>query len=837
MKPKCSLFFMFLLFVPLIVGAQAISPDQYLGYTAGTRYTHYDRVLDYFRMLDSASQNVMLMQYGQTNEHRPQFVAIISSSENLQNIEEIRNNNLALAGLANPDGDTGTKLIIWLSYNVHGNEASSTEAAMETAWRLLNDEQVEREHWLEKAVIILAPCLNPDGRERYIGWFEQKTGIKPDPDPASEEHDEPWPGGRTNHYMFDLNRDWAWMTQVETRNLVRFYNRWMPQIHVDFHEQGINDPYYFAPAARPYHDLITPWQRSFQKRIGENNARHFDENGWLYFTKERFDLFYPGYGDTYPTFNGAIGMTYEQAGGPQSGLAVITETGDTLTLRDRILHHTASGLATIEEAVNNAPDVIGNFKKYFSYGGDDFKPDYNAFVVSNLNSPYKIEKLKELLNGHQIRFGYSTETKYVQGYDYSDARNSRYMVHAGDLVIPVRQPKYRLTEALFDPEARLEDSLTYDITAWSVPFAYGLNACAATEQVNFNNDPPQTKDNSYSIPENLYALAVPRSGFNDLKIMAGLLQEGIKISTNTVPVQFRGVQFPRGSFFISKADNKSLDLKDLYNRIEPEYPGRLVPLTSGLAQSGEDLGSPGYKLMNNPEIGLLTGPEVYSSECGEIWYFLENELGFPVHRIRADDLTERKLSSFDIIIFPSGDYSKILDENCMNSLKTWIGEGGRLIATGQALMDFAGKEGFSLKLKSGSKNDSLQQKNRMNSSYAEKDRMELKDIIAGGIFRVNVDNTHPLAYGYGNWYYSLKFSTDRYEPLENGWNVGKIINPQSRVSGFAGSHIEKQIYNQMEFGVEEIGSGKAVFMVDDPLFRDFWEGGKMLFANAVLMPF
>lgn len=291
--------------------AQVQSPEEFLGYNLGERFTRHARVVDYFEQVAEQVDNITLVPYGETNEHRPLMVAYVTAPENAARLEAIRQSHLARTSLAEGNTEEFEDLaIVWLSYNVHGNEAVSTEAAMGVLYELATTRNAQAAEWLKNTIVIIDPCINPDGRDRYVNWYNQKVNAIPNPQPESWEHDEPWPGGRMNHYLFDLNRDWAWATQKETRQRLKLYNQWLPHIHADFHEQGVNSPYYFAPAAEPYHALITDWQRELQTMIGKNNARYFDEAGWMYFTRERFDLLYPSYGDTYPIFNGAIGMTF-----------------------------------------------------------------------------------------------------------------------------------------------------------------------------------------------------------------------------------------------------------------------------------------------------------------------------------------------------------------------------------------------------------------------------------------------------------------------------------------------------------------------------------------------
>lgn len=289
-------------------------PSSYLGYELGSKFSRHADVVGYFEHVAESSDRVQIEHYGKTNEGRPLMVAFVSSPENMTRLDEIRNDNLRLAGLEDGKLKGDPPTIVWLSYNVHGNESNSTEASMSTLFALVNP-GAESSAWLENTVVVLDPAINPDGRDRYANWYNMMVGMEMNVSKDAVEHAEPWPGGRTNHYYFDLNRDWSWQTQVETRQRMQLYKKWMPHVHVDFHEQGINSPYYFAPAAEPVHENVTAWQRELEEIIGRNNARHFDREGWLYFTKQSFDILYPGYGDSYPMFNGAVGMTYEQAGG------------------------------------------------------------------------------------------------------------------------------------------------------------------------------------------------------------------------------------------------------------------------------------------------------------------------------------------------------------------------------------------------------------------------------------------------------------------------------------------------------------------------------------------
>ena len=368
--------------------------------------------------------------------------------------------------------------VVWLSYNVHGNESVSTEASMATIYELVRDGG--KADWLENTVVIIDPCINPDGRERYVNFYWEHKNSPYNPDPNSWEHHEDWPGGRANHYLFDLNRDWAWQTQIETQQRIAKFNKWLPHVHVDFHEQGVNSPYYFAPAAEPLHEVITDWQVDFQTQIGKNHAKYFDENNWFYFTKQRFDLLYPSYGDTYPTYNGSIGMTYEQGGSGRAGLGVIKQEGDTLTLKDRIAHHYTTGLSTVEISSQNTDKLIQQFEAFYS---KPINAKYKTYVLKNDGNADKMKDLMQWLDVQGITYGTASYGKSLSGYHYGSGQTRSFSVGSNDLVVNVNQPKSVLTTVLFEPKTKLNDSLTYDITAWAVPYAFGLEAYATTADV------------------------------------------------------------------------------------------------------------------------------------------------------------------------------------------------------------------------------------------------------------------------------------------------------------------------------------------------------------------
>ncbi|MGB8376131.1 MAG: M14 family metallopeptidase, partial [Salegentibacter sp.] len=641
---------------------------------------------------------------------------------------------------------------------------------------------------------------------------------------VAAEHHEPWPGGRPNHYLFDLNRDWAWATQVETRERLKVYNKWMPHIHVDFHEQGINDPYYFAPAAEPFHEIITPFQKEFQTEIGKNNAKYFDKEGWLFFTGERFDLLYPSYGDTYPTYMGAIGMTYEQAGHGRAGLGTMTDEGHVLTLKDRVAHHFTTGMSTIEVASENIKKLNSEFEKFF-------RPSDLKYKSYALNGPAdKIEELKQLLDKQEIRYS-AAEDGTAKGFNYRENGSGKMQLSNKSLIVSTDQPKGKIVKVLFEPQTKLNDSLTYDITAWSLPYAYGLEAVASTSKLSGKPAEAPKKIPNTANPSGAGYIAKWDS-MQDARFLSDLLKAGIKVRFSEVPFQNNGQKFNAGSLIITKSDNRNTtDFDQKLVEIANKDQRKLLATNTSFAQNGPDFGSAEIKLINKQNIAVLKGEDISSLNYGEVWYFFEQELQYPLTSINTSYFDEVDLSRFDVLILPEGDYSSVFGTSEMKNLKEWVKNGGKVIAIGSALNTFAGKDGFDLKQNQPEKEkDSLKTGNLV--PYDQREREDLKGIITGSIVETKVDASHPMAFGYGDQYFSLKLSSDSYSLLNDGYNVAYIQQPKI-VSGFVGSEAIKNLKNSMVFGEEPMGDGSFIYLGDNPLFRAFWQNGKLFFVNSV----
>lgn len=825
-----KIFFAVLILQACIVNAQTLqSPDEFLGYRVGAKFTRHFKIVDYFKAVAAAKPAMVKVEkYGETYEGRDLMLAFIASPENMEKLDAIRLNNLRMAGLTKDrmaPVTEGTPAIVWLSYNVHGNEPASSEAAMKVLYALVDPNNKDSKEWLKNVVVIIDPCINPDGRDRYVNWYNNAVGTKLNANPFAREHQEPWPQGRTNHYNFDLNRDWAWQTQIESQQRIKVYNQWMPQVHVDYHEQGYNAPYYFAPAAEPYHEVVTKWQRDFQTQIGKNNARYFDANGWLYFTKEIFDLLYPSYGDTYPTYNGSIGMTYEQ-GGIGAGLGVKTSVGDTLTLVDRATHHYTTSLSTIEISAKNAAQLVSEFKKYFDDNRNAVGSDYKTYVLTTKDAN-KIQAIAKLLNDNGIEYG-TVSNVTLKGYNYFTGKEETYSDDGYQLAVSAYQPKSRMVKVLFEPKSFISDSATYDITAWAIPYTYGVKAYALKEKLDIG---PYKTTPAINNVNTDYGLLIPYTSMNSVKLLSSLLQQGIKVRYSEKPFTYNGKNYAQGTLIVLKGNN-TYNWQQLTNDACNQFNVQADKVESGFVDKGADFGSSYIHFIKAPKVALLTGREVYSDAAGEVWSFFDNTLGYPVTQINADNIGN-SLSNFDVVIMPNGSYSSLNNKDAQDKIKTFVKNGGKIIAMEKGASVIAGMD---LGFKEKNVEDSAKNKDEYADlkKYMDRERDFLPQSIPGAIYKIQLDNTHPLAFGYPDFYYTLKQDNRMFEFLKEGWNVG-VVKKAGYTSGFAGSKVKTQIQDGLLFGAVEYGNGNVIVIADDVLFRLFWENGKMLFSNAVFM--
>ncbi|MFT2008985.1 M14 family metallopeptidase [Pontibacter sp. 13R65] len=843
---KRILAFIVLLLAGQVAAAQQKikTPAEFLGYQLGEQFSFHAQVVDYVNYLAAQAPNRLKVQeYGKTYEGRPLLLAYVANDENLQRLEQIRENNLRQAGILPGSVQGNQPAVVWLSYNVHGNESVSSEAVLQVLYDLVNPDNAQTKQWLQNTVLLIDPCVNPDGRERYVQWYKQTQNQRGNPSAYAWEHYEPWPGGRPNHYYFDLNRDWAWQTQIESQQRLALYNVWLPQVHADFHEMGVESPYYFSPAAKPFHENITPFQREFQNTIGDYNRAYFDKNSWLYFTRENFDLLYPSYGDTWPTYNGAIGMTYEQGGSGRAGLAYKKQDGDTLALTDRIAHHHAASLATIQAGSERADQLKQEFRKYYEANLKNPAGDYKAFVFKTEGgSAGNLRSLTEYLDRQQIRYGYAGKSSKARGFNYATGKEENVSVGQQDIVISMYQPKSTLIKVLFEPASKLEDTLTYDITSWALPYAFGLQAYALRNRLEPAADTVAPTEATAVTIEKPYAYLARWSSLSDVKFLAELLQANVKLRMAEKEFEADNQKYGSGTLVITRTGNQSTrDFDAIVRALAQKHHVSLSATTTGFVSSGSDFGSTSVRYLKAPRVAMMSGEGVSPYAFGEAWHFFEQQIGYPVTVLGTSYFQSVPLHEFDVLVLPGGNYSRVLTEPTLEAIKSWVRNGGKLIALEGAAAYLAGKKDFNLKKKE-TEEASAEAKEKKEAKdpyqhlrlYGNREREALAEEVQGSVFRVDLDKTHPLAFGYGDTYYALVRSSDTFEYLKDGWNVG-VLKKGNYATGFVGSKAKAKLQDSLIMGTQEMGRGQVVYMMDNPLFRGFWQNGKLLFSNALFL--
>ncbi|MET7256619.1 M14 family zinc carboxypeptidase [Dyadobacter fermentans] len=820
--------FLFILLSIQTAFAQTQTPDQFLGFPLGSRFAYHHLIVDYFKSVQSQNADRMkLVQYGTTNEGRPLMLAFVSSPENIAKLETIRTNHLKSIGLLPGKADAAVPPIVWLSYNVHGNESVSANTSMKVLYELLNKGNTLTQDFLKNMVILVDPCINPDGYERYTQWYNRVQNITPDVTPFALEHDEPWPGGRFNHYLFDLNRDWAWQTQKETQERIALYNQWMPHFHADFHEMGAARSYYFPPAARPYNKDVTAWQRQFNDLVGEYCRKYFDKNNWAYFTRNDYDLFYPSYGDTWPTANGAIGVTYEQGGGGRAGLALErVNEHDTLTLNNRIAHHYATSLATLEAVMSQKEKVVTEFIRFHQDAANAPAGNFKTYVVKAGGSE-NTRAFSKWLDRQGFNYGIAGKSSSAKGTELTTSTEQAVKIDENDLLISAYQPKSNLLRILFDPKPTLEDSVTYDVTSWGLAYIFGLKAYGLKEKLAPAAIQAVTAENT--IPSSApYAYLANWSNAGDAAFLAELLKGGVLVKTSNTPFEMDKNSYPAGTLIITRKGNERIPFDNLVTSLANKHAVKLTPVKTGFVSTGPDFGNDNVVALKAPKVVALAGDGVSATAFGAVWHYFEQQIKYPVTIVNAAKLAAMPWNEIDVLILPDGRYADIIQDKQLEALQNWIKNGGKLIAMEHATDAFVNKTGFGLtkKFSEKRKDDDTFKK------YGEQQREDASDSSPGSMFQITMDRTHPLAFGCGDAYFTIVRDAYERDYLKDGWNVG-YLKEDNYKAGFVGTKMAGRLKNTLIIGTQEMGRGQVIYLMDDPVFRAMLEKGKVLFSNAV----
>ena len=718
MKSCLRTFLILLLLWPLCLRAQINAffpggtydpsiptPESVTGTAPGDRALRYDEVIRYVKAVAEKSRRVALFDLGKTYEGRALYYMAFSSPENIARLDEIRRNN---ARIANPAGGSGgavdnlvssSPVIVWAQYAIHGGEISSVDAAVALTYQLAAGTDSTTLTILREAVVCIDPVVNPDGRERFLSQMQQWNGPIPNPDAQSLHHTGTWPGGRGNHYLFDLNRDWFILANAEMRERVGALVQWNPQVVIDSHEMGSSDTYLFSPPRQPLNPNISPVAHIWWPRFAADQAKAFDRYGWSYYTREWNDDWYPGYGASWPLYAGAVGILYEQAG--VQGTLVKKPDGTVMTYREAVHHHFTSSMANFATAARNRKGILKDFAADRARGGVRGKNDPRTFYIVPGENAVRADRLVERLVRQGITVGRAAEEWSPSGLVApSGTKPSRKKLPRGTYIVSVAQPLGRLVVALleFDPRMNTQvladerkslekdgDSKMYDITAWSLPLASGIESYWSASDPGVRSETVESFSRARGElrhPDAAYGYLMRCADDREVEALALCLQEGLKARVAREPFTIDGVFYDRGSILFRKQENPPVlasTLKTLAESLGVTIRGTATALST----AGPDLGGNDMVLLRQPRVALLGGPEVSSTNLGWIWHLLERQLGMRVSILALQQMGFADLSKYTTLILPSGRseaLSRSLGRNGLARLLTWIEAGGTLIA-------------------------------------------------------------------------------------------------------------------------------------------------------------
>ena len=837
---------------------------QVLGYDWTEQITSHGAMERYLRALvKAAPDRARLVSYGASYEGRKLYYLVVTSPENMKRLEEIRAANLKLA---DPRGTTPAEAgdaiatspaLVWIAASVHGNELSSTEAMLLTAYHLLADQRPETRKLLEQLVVLIDPLQNPDGRERFINVYRESKGAFTDSNPLSKEHTERWPGGRFNHYLFDMNRDWFLQSQQETQGKVRAYLHWQPQIYVDAHEMGRNSSYFFVPPMDPLNPFMLPKQHDWLWKLGRQQADWFDRFGFSYTTREIFDAFFPGYGSEWPTLQGGLGILWEQAS--TRGLVVDREDDTQLHYHDAVLHHYVSSLATLELAADQRVELLSSFYDARSRGvqlGEE--GSVRQFFLLPGPDPHRAAKLAKVLQSNGIAVYLVSKDLRTEATDVFGEKTAERVIPRGAYQIPVAQPAGRLLRALLDGRVDMDEDYVkrqlerkgdhlpdeiYDVTAWSLPLAFGV-ACLATEQslplgARWDGTPRGGKG-TFAAAKVAY-LVRPTDGA--IQALSGWLQAGLRVHVTDKEFALDQRKFPRGTLIVKTHENEA-SLHDTMQQSAARYALQIVPTDTGFVDDGAHFGGPHVNWVRPPRIVLaMDQPTSYS--VGHTWYLFDQVLHYPTTRVSCRNLPRLDLHKFNVLILPDGDYSAVPQFNgkFAERLSQWVRDGGTLVLVeGAAVWASSEKIGI-LPLQRVSKPapDSQAKKSPDKSpapdAEDERSSKQWPDGVPGAFLQADVFQQHWLTFGCAKTMSLFYHGNIFFEPLkpEEGRSLVEFA-PEDRVlvSGFCWPETKQLIAGKTFLGYVSRGDGHIVAFAADPNYRAMYPNLQRLFVNACL---
>jgi len=828
------------------------TPRSVLGYELGDRFTPHHLLHRYFERVAEASPRVRLDTMAVSFEGREVLLAVVTSEANQRRLDEIRAD---ARRLADPRGASATELerivarmpaLVWLGYTVHGNEGSGVEAAIAMLYQLAAGQDAETRMILDSAVVLIDPVQNPDGHERHVQDVMRARGALGIPTtPGAMVHQGNWPGGRTSHYLFDLNRDWFIHSHPETRGRVARFLDWAPHVAVDLHEMGSNSTYFFAPPMEPFnknvHSSILKWWDIY----AASNAEAFDRHGWSYFRREGYDEFYPGYGVSWPILTGAVGMTYEQAS--SAGGAIRRRDGTVLTLREAASHHYAAAWATARTSAARRTERVRDYLEFRRSAVTDAERGAMRAIVFEPDAQGRADSLAARLraNGIEVRrLAVAAEAR--DATPYGEATAGRVRFPAGAYVVDLAQPQGRLAKALLEPDAQLDSTFIaeelesrrtgrsnrfYDVTAWSLPYTYRVRAWW-TRTVPGPLEPEATSPATVASP----ALATARYGYAfeagseaAIRMLAGLLADSVRVWY--APRAFRSGEhaFPHGAFVVRVAANGD-DVHETVRRLAAESGARVVALGSALVDEGTDLGSNSVFPVRPPRVALVGGDGVSAYSFGFAWFAFDQRIRYPVTTVRLASLPGL-LEEFDVVVLPSaqpGAIDRQLGDGGREALAAWVRAGGTLITLDGATAWLAAERTGLSRL-------------RLSRDTARADGepgAPLPTSVPGAIVRAVGDTLSPLLAGIHDPVFPVFVDGSEIYGVPKDLRPGEAViryeaEPRLRLAGYLWPEVPARLAGTPYLWTERVGRGRVIGFAQDPNFRDLWRGLLPLFANAV----
>lgn len=840
--------------------------SEVLGYSMGERMTTHPDMMKYFDALAAyAPDQVRIVKYGTSWEHRDLIYIAVSSAENIAKLDSLKSGMQALADPRKTSEPEANRLIgelpatTWLAYSVHGNEISTTDSAMMTLYHLLAARADDRiPSIMQDTVVFINPLQNPDGRDRFIHRFRTARGMLPDGDPASAEHNEPWPSGRTNHYLFDMNRDWISLTQPEIQTQVQVLQEWYPLVFVDLHEMGGNTTYYFSPEAAPYNPHIAASQRDSLFLFGKTNAKWFDKFGYDYFTRDIFDAFYPGYGASWPAYYGAIAMTYEMAS--PRGLVYRRYDGTDLPFSQAIKQHFITSMASLETTATNRQTLLQNFYDYQKSAVAEGRADreYRSFIFPATRDKAGNKKLASLLVEQGIEVKQASE----------DFRACNVNYDAGAYFVDAAQPRKRMIRTLLDPQIDMEaDFVTeqerrrgknlphdmYDVTAWSLPvmFNIDMNICgravdvAATDVAAGRIGPGSLNTTDASV-----AYLAPWGDMAAGRFLAAALRAGLDVKITDASFTMNGRTFSAGTVIVDVFRNPE-NLGQIVAKLVGETGAEVVGIDDSWVDSGMDLGSRAVNRLPAPKIAMLWDEPTNQYAAGGTRFVIEQQIGYPVTAVRTRDFGRLRLDRYQVLIMPStyGSYASMLGDRDAKRLNDWVRNGGVLIGTGTALRYLASESVDLLSIRrenqvkedvtaapSGNTVDGTLFTSEEEMRAAIEPENEGPDSVPGAFASASVDADHWLASGVHSDLNVLVRGSDIYTPskLNTGTNVAWFKGADDLVAGgLLWEENRRQLAYKPFVVVEDRGAGMVIGFTQEPTVRGYLDGLNLIFTNAI----